>query len=88
MNRAESREPRVILLERAGDQTRNVGKYRPKYVTSRNMSVIVNLLDMDMLVESLARTKIGVTQSMSTTLTITDNIYERENLMIILISYS
>lgn len=52
------------------------------------MSVIVNLLDMDMLVERLARTKSGVTQSMSTTLTITDNIYERENLMIILISYS
>ena len=52
------------------------------------MSVIVNLLDMDMLVERLTRTESGVTQSMSTTLTITDNIYERENLMIILISYS
>ena len=55
------------------------------------MIVIVNLLDMDMdmLVERLARTKSGVAQSMSTTLTITDNIYERQaNLMIILISYS
>ena len=64
-------------------QPTTVGKYRPKYVTSRNMIVIVNLLDMDMLVEML-----GVTQTMSTTLTITDNIYEKENLMIILISYS